>query len=72
MSFDDAQERTTYALAETLPAGSKGALEIKYSGKLTGSMTGYYVSAWEQEGKKKYYALTHFEVRTYGTSCASP
>ncbi|KAF5326661.1 hypothetical protein D9619_004256 [Psilocybe cf. subviscida] len=61
VSFDDAQERTTYALAETLPAGSKAALEIKYSGKLTGSMTGYYVSAWEQEGKKKYYALTHFE-----------
>ena len=34
-----------------------------FGGKLTGSMMGYYKSAWEYEGTTKYYALTQFEVR---------
>ncbi|KJA27394.1 hypothetical protein HYPSUDRAFT_131428 [Hypholoma sublateritium FD-334 SS-4] len=60
-SFDKGQERTTYLLANTLPAGSKAELRIGFSGKLTGSMTGYYRSSWEEDGKTKYYSLTQFE-----------
>lgn len=61
-SFDKGQERTTYQLGNTLPAGSKAELKIGFSGKLTGSMTGYYRSSWEEDGKTKYYSLTQFEV----------
>lgn len=62
-SFDKTQERTTYQLSNSLPAGSKAELKIGFTGKLTGSMMGYYKSSWEQDGKTKYYALTQFEVR---------
>ncbi|RXW20987.1 hypothetical protein EST38_g4846 [Candolleomyces aberdarensis] len=44
-----------------LPAGSKGDIKIHFSGELTGSMTGYYKSSWEDEGKSRSYALTQFE-----------
>jgi len=61
-AFDKVQERTTYELNDTLPAGSKAELKIAFEGELTGSMTGYYKASWEHEGKTKYYALTQFEV----------
>ncbi|TFK42895.1 peptidase family M1-domain-containing protein [Crucibulum laeve] len=60
-SFDKSQERIAYELSNTLPAGSKAEIKIRFSGKLTGSMMGYYKSSWEHEGKTKYYALTQFE-----------
>ncbi|KAF9562157.1 leucyl aminopeptidase [Agrocybe pediades] len=60
-SFDKTQERTTFQLPITLPAGSKAQIKIGFSGKLTGSMMGYYKASWEHEGKTKYYALTQFE-----------
>jgi len=56
------QERVVYHLTNALPTGSKAQLKIAYGGKLTGSMMGYYKSAWENEGKTKHYALTQFEV----------
>ena len=62
-SFDETQERIAYEFRHALPAGSKAELEMVFGGKLTGSMVGYYKSAWEHEGTTKYYALTQFEVR---------
>ncbi|PPQ98196.1 hypothetical protein CVT26_003242 [Gymnopilus dilepis] len=59
--FDQAQQRTTYSLPQTLPAGSKAQLKLNFSGALSGSMMGYYKSSWQDEGKTKYYALTQFE-----------
>ena len=35
---------------------------ISFSGKLTGSMTGYYKSSYEVDGKQKFYTLTQFEA----------
>lgn len=61
-SLDIVSERVTYQFPQALPGGSKAELRIGFSGELTGSMTGYYKSSWEDEGKKKFYALTQFEV----------
>lgn len=61
-SFDSTQERITYHFPTRLPAGSKANLKVGFSGKLTGSMTGYYKSTYEADGKQKAYALTQFEV----------
>jgi aminopeptidase 2 len=66
-AFDKVQERTTYQLTNTLPAGSKAELKIAFGGELTGSMMGYYKASWQHEGKTKYYALTQFEVRGQNT-----
>lgn len=63
LTSDTIAERATLQFATPLPAGSKAQLQIGFQGKLTGSMLGYYRSAWEVEGKTKYYALTQFEVR---------
>ncbi|KAF9533368.1 leucyl aminopeptidase [Crepidotus variabilis] len=60
-TFDKTQERTTFQLSRNLPAGSTAELKIGYSGELTGSMMGYYKSAYEVDGKTKHYALTQFE-----------
>lgn len=64
-SFDATQERAVFHFPTPLPAGSKAQFQISFSGPLTGSMTGYYKSSWEEEGKLKYYALTQFEVCPY-------
>lgn len=61
-SIDKTQERITYYFLNALSAGSKAQLMINFSGKLTGSMTGYYKSTWKENGKIKYYSLTQFEV----------
>lgn len=60
-SVDTASERITYIFSTVLPAGSKAELKVGFSGKLTGSMTGYYKSMYEVDGKQKAYALTQFE-----------
>ncbi|KAG5645001.1 hypothetical protein DXG03_007278 [Asterophora parasitica] len=60
-SFDSTSERVTYAFPTALPAGSKAELKVGFSGKLTGSMTGYYKATYEVDGKEKAYALTQFE-----------
>lgn len=61
-SFDNVSERVTYHFFHALPGGSKAELRIGFSGEITRNMTGYYRSSWDDEGKKKFYALTHFEV----------
>ncbi|KAG5354174.1 hypothetical protein C0989_003687 [Termitomyces sp. Mn162] len=54
-------QRVTYLFPKALPAGSLAQMKIGFSGKLVGSMTGYYKSLYEVDGKKKAYALTQFE-----------
>lgn len=61
-SLDKASERVAYKLNTTLPAGSKASLKIPFKGELTSSLMGYYRSAYEEDGKAKYYALTQFAV----------
>ena len=63
LSFSEEDERATFELPVTLPAGSKAQLKIDFEAELTGAMMGYYRSAWENEGKTEYYTLTQFEVR---------
>lgn len=57
-SFDPKNERTSWAFAETLPAGSKAVFRVAFKGVLDGSMTGYYKSTWDGG----IYTLTQFEV----------
>lgn len=54
--------RGSIDLPTLLPAGAHVRLRIDFAGELTGSMVGYYRSAWEDEGETKYYALTQFQV----------
>ncbi|KAJ7134962.1 leucyl aminopeptidase [Mycena crocata] len=54
-------QRVTFTFPSALPAGSKAQLKVAFSGPLRASMTGYYMSAWEQDGQTKHYALTQFE-----------
>jgi len=67
-AIDTTAERATLNFPTLLPAGSKAQLHVGFQGKLTGSMMGYYMSSWEQDGKTKYYALTQFEVNSTMTS----
>ncbi len=47
-----------------IPANSKAELKIgPYSAPLGDSLTGYYRSSYQKDGKPNYYALTQFEVR---------
>jgi hypothetical protein len=62
---DKTSERVALQFSAPLPAGSKAQLRVSFRGDLTGSMLGYYKSSWEHNGKKKYYALTQFEVISF-------
>lgn len=62
-SYDADSEKLSLGLATPLPAGSKARLHIGFKGQLTGSMMGYYYSLWTENGEKKRYTLTQFEVR---------
>ena len=71
-NYDEANERATIPLPTTLPAGSKVQLRVGFESEITGSLMGYYRSAWEHEGKTKHYALTQFEVSRYYLSHELP
>ncbi|KAJ3551896.1 hypothetical protein NM688_g4446 [Phlebia brevispora] len=60
-TLNEKSERCTISLPTTLSAGSQAQLKIDFDGELTSGMMGYYRSAWEHEGKTKYYTLTQFE-----------
>jgi aminopeptidase 2 len=60
--LDPTLERATFELKTTLPAGSKAQVKIPFKGEITGSMMGYYRSSWDDNGKRRPYALTRFEV----------
>ncbi|KAJ7018485.1 leucyl aminopeptidase [Mycena alexandri] len=53
--------RVTLNFPASLPAGSKAQIKLKYNAKLSGSMTGYYKSAWKNGDHTEYYALTQFQ-----------
>lgn len=61
LDLDGKHERATASLAAKLPKGSKATITIPFEGAIDKSMTGYYQSSWEHEGKKGSYALTQFE-----------
>jgi len=61
-SLDPETERGTLDFPTALPANSTATLTIAFSGKLTGAMMGYYKSTYENDGAKKVYSLTQFEV----------
>lgn len=65
-TIDKDLQRVTFVFPNALPAGSKAQLKVAFNGVLKSSMTGYYMSAWEQDGQTKHYSLTQFEVRRVG------
>lgn len=65
LQIDTKAERATLQLPATLPEGSTAQLKVGFQAELTGGMMGYYRSAFEQDGKTKYYSLTQFEVRLH-------
>ncbi|KAE9406410.1 hypothetical protein BT96DRAFT_875684 [Gymnopus androsaceus JB14] len=66
-SFDEKTKQVSFIFPTAFPAGSQAKLTIPFSAPLTGSMTGYYRSSFEEDGKTKYYTLTQFEA-TYARS----
>ncbi|KAF9265351.1 leucyl aminopeptidase [Marasmius fiardii PR-910] len=58
---DDGQKRVTFQFPTELAVDSKAQFQISFSGELKDNMLGYYRSAYEHNGKTRYYALTHFE-----------
>lgn len=60
-SFDARSERGIFCFPNVLPAASEATLSIKFTGKLAGSMMGYYKSSFQHDGSTKSYALTQFE-----------
>ncbi|KAI6111482.1 hypothetical protein EV401DRAFT_1990111 [Pisolithus croceorrhizus] len=60
-SFDAKSERGTFCFPNALPASSEATLSITFTGKLSGSMVGYYKSSFQHDGSTKSYALTQFE-----------
>ena len=63
-AFDEETERATIELPAALVADTKVVAKIDFDGDLTGSMLGYYRSAYEVNGKTEHYSLTQFEVRS--------
>ncbi|KAG8910898.1 Aminopeptidase 2 mitochondrial [Tulasnella sp. 417] len=54
------KEHVTVLSPHALPKGSKAKLHLDWDTKLTDSLTGYYYSSTQHEGKQRYYALTQF------------
>ncbi|KAF7322818.1 Aminopeptidase [Mycena chlorophos] len=61
-SVDTEQQRVQFTFPKALAAGSKAILSVPFEGILRNSMTGYYLSTWEDAGEKKQYSLTQFEA----------
>ncbi|KIM28783.1 hypothetical protein M408DRAFT_8575 [Serendipita vermifera MAFF 305830] len=60
-TIDKDQDRVTVQVSTALPAASKAQLRVGFKAPLTGSMTGYYFSQTEIDGKKVHYTLTQFQ-----------
>lgn len=63
LTIDKATERATLKLPTTLVEGSTVQFRVGFEADLTGALMGYYRSAFQKDGKTKYYSLTQFEVR---------
>ncbi|KAJ3797238.1 leucyl aminopeptidase [Lentinula aff. detonsa] len=61
-SFDEKEKRVSFSFPTAFPAGTQAKLSVGFAGELNSSMTGYYRSSFEEEGKTKYYSLTQFEA----------
>ncbi|KAK7015031.1 aminopeptidase 1 [Favolaschia claudopus] len=61
-AVDKEQQRVAFTFPKALPAGSKAQLKLAFDGALKSSMRGYYMSAYEEKGETKHYALTQFEA----------
>ncbi|KAJ4488175.1 leucyl aminopeptidase [Lentinula aciculospora] len=61
-SFDEKEKRVSFSFPTAFPAGTQTKLTVGFAGELNSSMTGYYRSSFEEEGKTKYYSLTQFEA----------
>ncbi|KAJ4001405.1 leucyl aminopeptidase [Lentinula boryana] len=61
-SFDEKEKRVSLSFPTAFPAGTQAKLSLGFAGELNSSMTGYYRSSFEEEGKTKYYSLTQFEA----------
>ncbi|KAF7340896.1 Aminopeptidase 1 [Mycena sanguinolenta] len=61
LKLGDASVRCSAHEHAALPAGSKAQVKIFYTAMLRDSMTGYYKSAWQRDGKTEHYALTQFQ-----------
>lgn len=68
-SYDQDSQRITYQLKDVVLANSKVELKMPFSGKLRESSMGYFKSSWEDKGKKKFYSVTQFQVRTVDCYC---
>lgn len=63
LEFDKDSQRVNVALSGSLQAGTKITVKVGFEREIGTTMTGYYRSSWQREGKTEYYALTQFEVR---------
>ncbi|KAK7693088.1 hypothetical protein QCA50_002653 [Cerrena zonata] len=61
LHLDVVNGRATIPLPFTLETGSIAQLKIGFKAPLTDVLKGYYRSAWENNGRTEYYALTQFE-----------
>ena len=50
-----------FSFGETLAAGSKATITIKYVGQLNDKMAGFYRSSYVENGETKYMATTQME-----------
>ncbi len=62
LTLDLLTERAVVELPFKLQKGSTASLQIKFRGPLTGSLAGYYLSSWKNEGIEEYYSLTQLAV----------
>ncbi|KAL7273583.1 Aminopeptidase 2 mitochondrial [Rhizina undulata] len=61
-SYDKDIQTVTFKFKDTIPAGSKVTLTIKYVGDLNDNMAGFYRSSYkDQDGNTKYLATTQME-----------
>lgn len=60
VSFDKKAQTVTFTFSNALPKG-KVCLHIVFSGMLSDTMTGFYRSKYEHNGKEEYIATTQFE-----------
>ncbi|KAL1915149.1 uncharacterized protein VTP21DRAFT_7630 [Calcarisporiella thermophila] len=63
IEHDEKKETVTLTLAQALPAGSKAALHMQFTGELNDKMAGFYRSSYKDaQGETKYMATTQFEA----------
>ncbi|CAG8485846.1 13015_t:CDS:10 [Cetraspora pellucida] len=63
ISHDTQKQTVTLTFPEELPAGSKAALYLEFTGILNDKMNGFYRSSYkDSDGNTKYLATTQFEA----------